>query len=73
MPSLATARIGLAIAAVMIGIGMYLGVRAAFGVQGPLTGNRGLDVAFSFFFIVRGAMQVQRWRRTRARLDASPE
>lgn len=72
MPSLTTARIGLAIAAVMIGIGMYLGTRAGFGVQTPVTGSRGLDVAFAIFFVARGALQVQRWRKTRERLNDSP-
>ncbi len=71
MPSIATARVGLAIAAVMIGIGMYLGTRAAFGVQAPVTGSRGLDVAFAVFFVARGALQVQRWRKTRERLNSS--
>lgn len=71
MPSIATARVGLVIAALMIGIGLYLGVRAAFGVQGAVTGSRGLDVAFAVFFVARGALQVQRWRQTRARIASA--
>lgn len=55
----------------MIGIGLYLAIRAALGVQAAVTGSRGLDVAFAFFFAARGAMQVHRWRQTRVRVDAA--
>lgn len=63
MPSPTSIRIGLAIGVVMIGIGLYIGARTLVGTAVPLTGTRWLDLAFSVFFILRGALQVQRWRR----------
>ncbi len=70
MPSLATARIGLGISAVMIGIGVYLGTRMILPGRPPITGTSALDIAFAFFFIARGALQVRRWRQTHLRIDA---
>jgi len=64
MPSPASVSIGLAIGAVMIGLGLYIGARTLAGGATPLTGTRWLDLAFAVFFILRGALAVQRWRRT---------
>ena len=59
----ATARVGLGIGAVMAGVGVYLAVRALVFAAPPLTGMVWLDLAFAFFFVVRGALQYARWRR----------
>ncbi|MBK6485643.1 MAG: hypothetical protein IPF98_01990 [Gemmatimonadetes bacterium] len=63
MPSQTSVRIGLGIGAVMIGLGLYIGARTLVGGTTPLTGTRWLDLAFAVFFVLRGALQVQRWRR----------
>ncbi|MEO6444899.1 MAG: hypothetical protein ABIZ91_08140 [Gemmatimonadaceae bacterium] len=62
----ASARIGIAIGAVMVGLGAYIAARTLFMDGAPVTGQRWLDLAFAFFFIVRGAMQYARWRRGNA-------
>ena len=59
----ATARVGLGIGAVMVGVGVYLAVRALVFAAPAITGMVWLDLAFAFFFLVRGALQYGRWRR----------
>ncbi len=49
----------------MIAIGVYIGARSLLHPGVPITGTRWLDLAFAFFFVARGALQVQRWRRAR--------
>ena len=63
MPPVRTAPLGLAIAAVMAGLGLYIGGRLLTGDGPPLTGTRALDAAFAVFFVLRGAVQAGRWRR----------
>ena len=59
----AAARVGLGIGAVMVGVGVYVAVRALVLGAPPLTGMVWLDLAFAFFFVVRGALQYRRWRQ----------
>lgn len=63
----ASATAALLIGAIMIALGSYIGFRVAMPGASPLTGRRWLDVAFAFFFIARGALQVARWRRKDSR------
>lgn len=63
MPSSANARIALAIGVTMIALGLYIGGRSLAGAATPLTSKPWLDVAFAVFFVVRGALQVRRWRQ----------
>ena len=65
MPSPATARVRFGIGAVMVALGVYVGVRVLATGAPPLTGKIWLDLAFAFFFIVRGGLQYQRWRRAK--------
>ncbi|MEP7384393.1 MAG: hypothetical protein ABI910_22135 [Gemmatimonadota bacterium] len=67
MPSPITARIGLGIGGLMIAIGVFIGARSLLGSRAPLTGTLWLDLAFAFFFVARGALQLQRWQRARTR------
>lgn len=55
----------------MIAIGVYIGGRLVLAGRAPITGTTGLDIAFAFFFVARGALQVQRWRRAQERAGAS--
>jgi hypothetical protein len=55
-------KVGLAIAAVMGGLGVYIGVRSLFTQQPPLTGRAWLDLGFAFFFVARAALQYRRSR-----------
>lgn len=65
MPSPTSARVGLGIGAVMIALGLYIGARSLAGAAAPLTSQPWLDLAFAFFFIVRGGLQVRRWQNAR--------
>jgi len=65
MASPTSARIGLGIGAVMIALGVYIGARSIAGPAAPLTSKPWLDLAFAFFFIVRGGLQVRRWQQAR--------
>ncbi len=67
MTSPAAARIGLAIGAVMAGLGIYIIARVLVFGAPSLTGRVWLDVAFAFFFVVRGALQYRRWRQSTRR------
>jgi uncharacterized membrane protein HdeD (DUF308 family) len=60
------AQIGLAIGIVMIGLSLYIGLRPVLG-RSPLSGTVALDVAFAVFFLIRGVVQVRRWRSSRGR------
>lgn len=62
----ATARVGLGIGAVMALLGVFVAVRALALGAPPLTGRVWSDLAFAFFFFVRGVLQYGRWRRARA-------
>ena len=63
MASPTTAKIGLAIGTVMIGLGLFVAVRLAATGGRTLTGKLWLDLAFALFFVVRGAMYFSRFRR----------
>ena len=63
MASPTTAKIGLAIGTVMIGLGLFVAVRLAATGGRPLTGKLWLDLAFALFFVVRGTMYFSRFRR----------
>jgi hypothetical protein len=64
----AGARVGLVIGAIMVALGVYIALRVLATGAPPLTGALWLDLAFGFFFVVRGALAYARWRRAR---DAS--
>lgn len=54
--------VGLAIAAVMAMLGVYIGARSLLTEQPPLTGRTWLDLGFAFFFLARAALQYRRSR-----------
>jgi hypothetical protein len=58
-------RLGLAIAAAMAGLGVYILVRLLVLDGAPLTGTREIDFAFAAFFFLRAGLQVRRWRQQR--------
>jgi len=47
----------------MVGVGVYVAVRALMFGAPPITGKMWLDLGFAFFFLVRGALHYRRWRR----------
>ncbi len=55
-------KVGLAIAAVMAMLGVYIGTRSLLTEQPPLTGRLWLDLGFAFFFLARAALQYRRSR-----------
>lgn len=59
--------VGLAIGAVMAGLGVLIALRLLVLGREPVTGARGLDIAFAVFFVLRGALQYRRWRLARDR------
>ncbi len=59
----ASARVGLGIGAVMVGLGVNIAIRALATDASPLTGKLWLDLGFAFFFVVRGVLQYGRWKR----------
>lgn len=50
---------------VLIGLGLYVGVRSGLSPGRPVTSSHLLDALFSIVFIVRGAMNVRAGLRTR--------
>lgn len=62
------AGVGLVIGVAMAALGFYIALRLAQG-RPPLSGAFALDVAFAIFFLVRGAVQLRRWRGARAQVD----
>jgi hypothetical protein len=65
MPGALASRLGLAIAAAMAGLGVYIVVRLLVLGGAPLTGTRALDFGFAVFFFLRAGLQVRRWRQQR--------
>lgn len=61
MSSLRT-RLSLVIGLVMIGLGGWIALRPLW-VRTPVTGQRFLDMAFAFFFLVRGGLYLRSLRR----------
>ncbi|MBC7895551.1 MAG: hypothetical protein H7066_09060 [Cytophagaceae bacterium] len=59
--------VGLAIGAVMAGLGVFIALRLLVLEREPLTGTPALDLAFAAFFVLRGALQYRRWRLARER------
>ena len=59
----AGARVGLAIGAVMVALGVYITGRIVLAGLPPLTGTAWLDLAFGVFFVARGALAYGRWKR----------
>ena len=59
--------VGLAIGAVMAGLGVFIALRLLVLHREPLTGTGVLDLAFAVFFVLRGALQYRRWRLARDR------
>jgi hypothetical protein len=57
--------LGLAIGAVMVSLGVFIALRLFVLDREPVTGTRGLDIAFAVFFVLRGALQYRRWRHAR--------
>jgi len=51
------------IGALMVALGAYVAGRMLATRGGALTGNRLLDGAFAFFFLLRGAMNIAAARR----------
>lgn len=49
----------LVLGAVMIGLALFIALRPLFLPGRPLTGQRWLDLAFAFFFFLRGAWNVR--------------
>ena len=60
----ASARVGIGIGAVMVGLGVFIIARLLLAGRAPLTGKSWFDGAFGVFFIVRGVVQYGRWRRS---------
>ncbi len=56
----------LVLGIVMFVLGFYIAVRPMFTNNAILTGTRWLDAAFSFVFMVRGAINVRSVWRARA-------
>jgi hypothetical protein len=53
------ARVTLAIGIVMMGLGAFVALRPLWAGAVPLSNSRWLDVAFAFFFLLRGWMNVR--------------
>jgi hypothetical protein len=51
----------------MAALGVFIALRLLVLDREPLTGTRGLDLAFAVFFVLRGALQYRRWRLARDR------
>ena len=49
----------LLLGAVMIGLALFIALRPLVAPGRPLTGQRWLDLAFAFFFFLRGAWNVR--------------
>jgi hypothetical protein len=62
VPRDATTNVGFTIGAVMIGLGLFIALRLPLTGR-SLTGKLWLDLAFAFFFVVRGALQIARFRK----------
>ena len=67
--SAGSARITVALVTgvVMIGLGAFIALRPLWAGPAPLAGSRWLDVAFAFFFLARGGMNVRMALRARRR------
>jgi hypothetical protein len=63
MPHPTTAKIGLAIGAVMVGLGLFVALRLPMTGGRTLTGKLWLDLAFALFFLVRGGLYFSRFRK----------
>jgi hypothetical protein len=49
----------LVVGLVMVGIGGFVAIRPLWAGPRPLSASRWLDVAFAFFFLLRGAMHLR--------------
>ncbi len=56
---------GLALGALMVGLGLYVVLRLMATAGRPLTGRLWLDVAFAVFFLVRGGLYLYNLGRRR--------
>ena len=54
---------GLTLGAVMVALGLFVVLRLMATAGEPLTGRLWLDLAFAFFFLVRGGLYLSSLRR----------
>ena len=54
------AAVPVAFGVILVGLGIFVAFRPLFTHNATITGQRGIDVMFAFYFLVSGSLRIRR-------------